>query len=89
MNIDGFALPIKKLKGTEPVETLDLSFKELGPNSAIMIASLIGANSSLTSVRWPSAHEPKPCLHSALASSMGLALANYQLLHTALVCSSM
>ena len=51
MNIDGFALPIKQLKGTEPVESLDFSGKGLGPASAIVIASLIGANGSLTSVR--------------------------------------
>ena len=57
MNIDGFALPIKKLKGTEPVESLDFSGKGLGPASAIVIASLIGANPSLTTV-WPPAHEP-------------------------------
>ena len=48
MNIDGFALPIKKLKGTEPVETLDFSSKGLGPASAIVISSLISANASLT-----------------------------------------
>jgi len=50
VNIDGFALPIKQLKGTEPVESLDFSSKELGPASAIVIASLIGANPSLTSL---------------------------------------
>ena len=58
MNIDGFALPIKQLKGTEPVESLDFSSKGLGPASAIVIASLIGANASLTILhsRWvPSA----------------------------------
>ena len=50
MNIDGFALPIKQLKGTEPVESLDFSDKMLGPASAVVIASLIGANGSLTSL---------------------------------------
>ena len=50
MNIDGFALPIKKLKGIEPVESLDFSRKKLGPASAVVIASLISANASLTSV---------------------------------------
>ena len=44
------ALPIKKLKGTEPVELHDFSRKQLGPASAIVIASLIGANASLTSL---------------------------------------
>lgn len=47
MNLDGYALPIKKLKGTEPVESLDLSNKRLKVASAIVIASLIGDNASL------------------------------------------
>ena len=51
MNIDGYALPVKKLKGTEPVESIDLSNKNLGVASAHVIASLIGVNGSLTSVR--------------------------------------
>ena len=48
MNLDGYALPIKKLKGTEPVESLDLSGKNLGVASAIVIASLISVSGSLT-----------------------------------------
>ena len=48
VNLDGFALPIKKLKGTDPVESLDFSHKRLGRASAIVIASLIGDNASLT-----------------------------------------
>ena len=50
VNLDGYALPIKKLKGTEPVESLDLSGKNLGVASAIVIASLISVNGSLTSL---------------------------------------
>ena len=50
VNLDGFALPIKKLKGTDPVESLDFSNKGLRPASAIVIASLIGDNASLTSI---------------------------------------
>ena len=50
VNLDGYALPIKKLKGTEPVESLDLSRKGLGVASAIVIASLIGVNGALTQV---------------------------------------
>ena len=46
--MDGFALPVKKLKGTDPVETLDLSGKYLGVASAVVIASLISVNGSLT-----------------------------------------
>ena len=48
VNLDGYALPIKKLKGTEPVESLDLSGKKLRVASAIVIASLISVNGSLT-----------------------------------------
>ena len=48
MNLDGFALPVKKLKGTDPVETLDLSAKSLGVASAVVIASLISVNGALT-----------------------------------------
>ena len=51
MNLDGFALPVKKLKGTDPVEILDFSAKGLGVSSAIVIASLISVNGSLTKVR--------------------------------------
>ena len=50
MNLDGYALPIKKLKGTEPVESLDLSHKGLGVASAIVIASLIVDNPSVTKI---------------------------------------
>ena len=50
VNLDGYALPIKKLKGTEPVESLDLSNKRLGVASAIVIASLIGVNDALIQV---------------------------------------
>ena len=50
MNLDGYALPIKKLKGTEPVKSIDLSSKRLGVASAIVIAALIQGNGSLTQV---------------------------------------
>ena len=50
MNLDGFALPVKKLQGTDPVETLDLSGKNLGVASAVVIASLISVNGGLTSI---------------------------------------
>ena len=48
MNLDGFPLPVKKLKGTDPVETLDLSGRNLGSTSAVVIASLIGVNGAPT-----------------------------------------
>ena len=50
MNLDGFALPVKKLKGTDPVEMLDLSGKKLGVASAVVIASLISVNGALKQV---------------------------------------
>ena len=50
MNLDGYALSVKKLKGTDPVETLDLSRKHLGVASLVVIASLISVNGSLTSL---------------------------------------
>ena len=53
MNLDGYALPIKKLKGTEPIKklkSLNLSGKKLRVASAIVIASLISVNGSLTSI---------------------------------------
>eukprot|EP00900_Chrysochromulina_parva_P016438 jgi/Chrpa1/24796/Chrysochromulina_OHIO_Genome00025720-RA len=50
VSLDGFALPVKKLKGTDPVETLDLSGKNLGVASAVVIASLISVNGALTSL---------------------------------------
>ena len=50
MNFDGYALPIKKLKGTETVESLDLSGKKLRVASTIVIASLISGNGGLTSI---------------------------------------
>ena len=47
MNLETYpesALPVKQLKGTDPVEMLDLSWKGLGMASAFVIASLIGVN---------------------------------------------
>ena len=51
VNLDGFALPIKKLNGSDPVESLDLSDKRLGVASAVVIASLISVNSSLMELK--------------------------------------
>ena len=50
VDLDDFALPVKQLKGTDPVESLDLSQKGLGFTSAVVIASLIGVNGSLKSL---------------------------------------
>lgn len=48
VNLDGFALPIKKLKGKDPVDSLDFSNCGLGHASAVVIGSLIRGNASLT-----------------------------------------
>ena len=56
MNLDGYALPIKKLKGTEPVESLDLSGKKLHVASTIVIASLISVNGGLTELSIYGSH---------------------------------
>ena len=50
VNLDGYPLPIKQLKGTEIVESIDLSHtrsKCLGVASVVVIASLIQGNGSL------------------------------------------
>jgi Ran GTPase-activating protein (RanGAP) involved in mRNA processing and transport len=50
VNLDGFPLPIKKLKGTDPVASLDFSRKSLESASAVVIASLIRDNASVTQI---------------------------------------
>ena len=50
LNLDGFALDLPKLRGTDPVTSLDLSNKGLGPASATVIASLIAGNAVLKSI---------------------------------------
>ena len=51
LNLDGFALPIMQLKGADPVKTLYLSGKQLGNNSAIVIAKCIEVNPVLTELK--------------------------------------
>ena len=50
-SVDGHPLPIDELKGTKPTEKLDLSNKNLGVASAIIIASCIKGNVSLKELR--------------------------------------
>ena len=50
VSLDVFALLVQKLKGTNPVETLNLSGKSLGVASAAVIATLIGVIGSPTSL---------------------------------------
>jgi hypothetical protein len=53
INLDGFALPVKKLRGgvttddTKPPDTISLQKKRLGPLSGIVIGALVRHNSSL------------------------------------------
>ena len=48
INVDGTDLPMQRLSGADPVETLDFSRRNLGPASAMMIAALVRKNSTLT-----------------------------------------
>lgn len=55
LNLDGFALPIKKLRGaddttTKPVDMIDLHKKRLGPLSGLVIAALVRSNAALTNL---------------------------------------
>jgi len=50
MNIDGHELNIEQLKGTDPVEVIDLTSKRLGSASGIVIAKCIEFNAVLTSI---------------------------------------
>ena len=50
-SVDGHPLPIDELKGTTPTEKIDLSDKNLGVASAIIIASCIKDNGSLKELR--------------------------------------
>ena len=50
--LNGHPLPIKQLKGVEPVEAIDLSGKHLSVLSAIVIASLIGSNTATKSLKY-------------------------------------
>ena len=53
--MDGHRLEIMKLRGTEPVESIDLSGKELTVLSATIIASLIGSNTATKSLEYAAA----------------------------------
>jgi hypothetical protein len=54
LNLDSFELNIPQLRGTELVETLDLSGKCLGVASGIVIAKLIEFNAVLTNLNLAS-----------------------------------
>ena len=54
-SVDGHALQIDELKGTEPTERIDLSGKGLGVASAIIIASCIKENGVLKELKCAAA----------------------------------
>ena len=52
-SVDGYALPIDELKGTKPVESIDLSrkYKRLGAGSGVIIAACIKENAVLRELK--------------------------------------
>ena len=50
-SVDGHALPIDELKGTKPVESIDLSRKDLRVASGIIIAACIKENAVLRELK--------------------------------------
>ena len=50
--VDAHPLDIKKLRGEEPVETIDLSCKGLTDLSVIIIANLIPTNTATKSLKY-------------------------------------
>ena len=50
-SVDGHALPIDELKGTKPVESIDLSGKDLGAASGFIIAVCIKENAVLKELK--------------------------------------
>jgi hypothetical protein len=56
-SVDGHTLQIEELKGTKPTEKIDLSGKNLGVASAIIIASCIKGNDVLKELECAAAPE--------------------------------
>ena len=50
-SVDGHALPIAELRGTKPVESLDLSGEDLGFSSGVIIAACIKENAILRELK--------------------------------------
>jgi len=50
-SVDGHALQIDELKGTKPIESIDLSSKSLNVASALIIASCIKENKVLKELK--------------------------------------
>ena len=65
-----------KLKGTEPVESIDLSNKGLNMLSAYFIARLIGSNTVTKSLKYAAAQSTRFSMLSAASdASIGLPFA--------------
>ena len=54
-SVDGYALKIDELRGTKPIERIDLSEKGLGVASALIIASCIKENGVLKQLKCAAA----------------------------------
>ena len=55
-SLDGHPLEIMKLRGTEPVDSIDLSLKGLTVLSGVVIASLISSNLATKSLKYAAGH---------------------------------
>ena len=73
-SLDGYPLEIKKLRGEEPVESIDLLSKGLTVLSATIIASLIGSNTATKSLKYAAIQSARFSLLSAAADSARLLL---------------
>ena len=69
LNLDGHELDLPKLRGTDPVTSLDLSRKSLGSASAIVIASLIAGNGCWPTRPLPQRHLRRGCRGAGLRSA--------------------
>ena len=63
-SVDGHALPIDELRGTKPVESIDLSTKKLGVVSCIIIGACIKENAVLKELKCAA----RPCMHNGVNS---------------------
>ena len=63
-SVDGHALPIDELKGTKPLESIDLSEKHLGAASAIIIVACIKENAVLKELKCGA----RLCVHNSVDS---------------------
>ena len=66
-SVDGHPLNIKQLRGEEPVEIIDLSGKNLGVASAIIIASLIASNTATKTLKCARPQHTVLCASSVSA----------------------